>query len=339
METLNLHSLILEELSEVLALSYASTNTNASTSPSIEAPAEAQSEEAVYSDPAVWRILTQCPALVEEDSDSEDESPKQQQAVTQRQLNGILALAKLVSLSAADSIQRRTLLPRVLAYAKAAAHYHGPSGGAAHTFARQLTSRLLACASSGSEADARAVLECVWTRMHMLTQQGSTDGAALSGMVAAVESTCYRFTAQDVAQADALLAHGVAGHTLVVVRAVLESRLGERLVAAGALDGAAAQQSGPQELWNAVAQLTSPCGTLPTLADDEVRAYEHMLEASLLAFDEACGEHVMRLSLYAAALSSMLLGRAEPRVTDAMAAHIRGAQAYRLRGVTQTCLR
>ncbi|KAJ2360886.1 hypothetical protein IW150_007380, partial [Coemansia sp. RSA 2607] len=219
------------------------------------------------------------------------------------------------------------------------AHYHGPSGGAAHTFARQLTSRLLACASSGSEADARAVLECVWTRMHMLTQQGSTDGAALSGMVAAVESTCYRFTAQDVAQADALLAHGVAGHTLVVVRAVLESRLGERLVAAGALDGAAAQQSGPQELWNAVAQLTSPCGTLPTLADDEVRAYEHMLEASLLAFDEACGEHVMRLSLYAAALSSMLLGRAEPRVTDAMAAHIRGAQAYRLRGVTQTCLR
>ncbi|KAJ2364426.1 hypothetical protein IW150_006480, partial [Coemansia sp. RSA 2607] len=113
METLNLHSLILEELSEVLALSYASTNTNASTSPSIEAPAEAQGEEAVYSDPAVWRILAQCPALVEEDSDSEDEIPKQQQAVTQRQLNGILALAKLVSLSTADSIQRRTLLPRV----------------------------------------------------------------------------------------------------------------------------------------------------------------------------------------------------------------------------------
>ncbi|KAJ2776827.1 phosphatidylinositol-4- kinase [Coemansia interrupta] len=326
METLNLHSLILEELSEVLSLSYASTEA-----------AETRADSAVDGDPAVRRILAQCPPL----PDGGDNDGAVRQTVTQRQLNGILALAKLVSLSSPTSPQRLTLLPRVLAYANAAAHYHGPTGAAAHTFARQLTSRLLACAASGSAADGRAVMACVWDRMHVLVRQTDTaDMAALAGMVAALERTRYRFTAEDVAQADGLLAHGTATlQTLVVVRAVLESRLGERLVAAGALDGASASESDPRQLWDAVARLGSPCAPLAAAGALETQAYERVLEASLRAFDGRANENVMRLSLYAAALSSMLLGRAEPRVLDAVAAHLRGAQAHVLAGVTQVCLR
>ncbi|KAJ1720103.1 phosphatidylinositol-4- kinase [Coemansia erecta] len=338
METLNLHSLILEELSEVLALSYASAE---------PAAAETSADEEVDSDPAVWRILAQCPALPDNDSGNDSSSDARRQTVTQRQLNGILALAKLVSHSAPSSAQRLALLPRVLAYADAAAHYRGPGGAAAHGFARQLTSRLLQCAASGSAADGRAVMACVWRRMHALVRQTDpADTAALAGMVAALERTHYRFTAEDVLQADELLEHGktaaaaaTAVQALVVVRAVLESRLGERLVAAGALDGASARESDPQQLWDAVARLGQPCAPLPAGAAGETQACEHVLVASLQMLDQGASEHAMRLGLYAAALGCMLLGRAEPRLLDAVAAHLRGAQAYGLAGATQVCLR
>ncbi|KAJ2888022.1 phosphatidylinositol-4- kinase [Coemansia asiatica] len=47
----------------------------------------------------------------------------------------------------------------------------------------------------------------------------------------------------------------------------------------------------------------------------------------------------MYRSLYTAALSCMLLGRAEPRLLNAIQAHLRSAHAYSLSSLTQVCLR
>ncbi|KAJ1829023.1 phosphatidylinositol-4- kinase [Coemansia sp. RSA 2599] len=364
METLNLHSLILEELSEALALTYATQDAGA---------------EPVLLDPAVQRALAQCPPLPSTGS----KAAAAAEYVGIRQLNGILALAKLLSQSQPSSMLRQALLPRVLAYVDALPRYQYSAERlelqgvpTEHWFLEKLTERLLECASRATGGEAQAVLGRVWANVHVLVDtlsdergsaKGDDDGSAVAfaapallGTMAALEHTRYRFGGDDVLQAQALAMKigsrltsvRLTGQLLLVLRAVLESRLAVRLVASGNLDSATVDNSDPRQLWEMIAQVDSPDMDTSMAGSDEQSAYEHILALSLQTFDDArarmlgaAGEappadgSIMYRSLYAAALSCMLLGRAEPRLLNAIQAHLRSAQVYGLGSLTQVCMR
>ncbi|KAJ2840035.1 hypothetical protein J3B02_006274, partial [Coemansia erecta] len=287
METLNLHSLILEELSEALALSYATQEETIS--------------EPVLLDPAVQRVLAQCPPLP---SDSKTTTTEY---ASMRQLNGILALAKLLNQSRPSSMLRRALLPRVLEYIDVLPRYRysmevqGMQGmPTEHWFLEKLTERLLECASLATVDEAQAVLGRVWAHVHFLVdllsqahdEANGSDAAdvafaapALLGTMSALEHTRYRFGGSDVLQAQKLamkigsrLAGArLTGQLLLVLRAVLESRLAVCLVASGDLDAATVQNSDPRQLWELIAQADSPNMGTSLAGSDEQKAYEHIL--------------------------------------------------------------
>ncbi|KAJ1883006.1 phosphatidylinositol-4- kinase [Coemansia sp. RSA 1722] len=351
METLNLHSLILEELSEALALTYAPTETPT---------------EPVLLDPAVQRILAQCPSLPSTTSPTTE-------CLGVRQLNGILALAKLVGQSQPNSMLRAALLPRLLAYVEALSQYqyssgHGREVSTEQWFLENLMERMLRCAAQATKDEAQTVLDSVWAHVNRMVKalengMGMFAGPALVGTMKAVAHTSYRFNGSDVLQAQELamnIGGRLTGQLLVVLRAVLESRLAVRLVTGGSLDAAAVQDSDPRQLWELIAQVDSPLVDPQSAGAEELKAYEHILALSLRTLDEARAQmlnvdnnndsnndkstdgsnssSIMYRSMYTAALSCMLLGRAEPRLLAAIQAHLRSPQAC-MASVTQVGLR
>ncbi|KAJ1658876.1 phosphatidylinositol-4- kinase, partial [Coemansia sp. RSA 25] len=318
MESLDLHSLILEELSEVLSYTCA-------------APAV----DALESDAAVRRIIAQCPALP---STSDDNGTSR--VVSRRHENAVLALAKILSQSTSDDV-RRVLLDRVLAYLDALPGYSYSSspfgvGGVPteHWFLESLIRRLLACAAQSSEL-AAAILERIWQHLNRLVdiiESGDLERTAvfalpaLLGSMEALEQTAFRFRVSDVLRADALSARllaaavtnsihqavsesstGVAARRTVslylqrgiglsgnyvlaqfqlVLRAVLESRLAMQLVESGHLKREVVDRKDPSQLWDLISQLDIRRGVADGDAPELQSAYARILAFGVQTYRE-----------------------------------------------------
>ncbi|KAJ1997110.1 hypothetical protein H4R26_005952, partial [Coemansia thaxteri] len=108
MENLDLHSLILEELSEVLAHT-------------CTLPADASASDVLGMDPAVQRIISQCPPLPGGKSGGGIHGGSRR-PVNRRHENALLALAKILSQSESDGV-RQLLLNRLIEYLDALPSY------------------------------------------------------------------------------------------------------------------------------------------------------------------------------------------------------------------------
>ncbi|KAJ2712467.1 phosphatidylinositol-4- kinase, partial [Coemansia spiralis] len=312
-----LHSLILEELSEILA-----ATCTLSTGSVLEA------------DPVAQKILAQCPPL-------SDDGPC---TVTRRHESGILALANLVSHAPAEAVCQAAL-DRVLAYLDALPAYSyrfSPLGvdgvPTEHWFLERLVARLLQCAGQAPVL-ADEIVSRIWTHLDRVVDillEGDLSRIvlfalpALLGAMDALEKTPFRFRAPDVLRADLLsarlldarvadnihaavaaaraagaptrrtvslyLQRGVglsANHVLAqflgVLRAVLESRLALRLVSCGDLDAGCVARKDPRQLWDLISQLDpdrSASGrSTPSDADEELQpAYARILAFSLQTY-------------------------------------------------------
>ncbi|KAJ1931377.1 phosphatidylinositol-4- kinase, partial [Linderina pennispora] len=194
MDSFDLHSLILEELSTVLAATCRPTDTSST-------------------DPAVQKVLAQCPPLPSQHSEQ-----ALRVAVTKRHENGILALAKLLS-TTSSAIVRTSLLGRVLDFVSALPQYSyssstfGVSGyHAEHWFLERFIGRLLACAAQAPET-ADAILGRIWALLGDLVgilESREQDRIvtfalpALLGAMEALEKSPFRYRSSDVLRADAL---------------------------------------------------------------------------------------------------------------------------------------
>ncbi|KAJ1728412.1 phosphatidylinositol-4- kinase, partial [Coemansia biformis] len=319
----DLHSLILEELSGILAETRALSTAGA-----------LSAAGALEADPVAQKILAQCPALPGSGACT----------MTRRHENGVLALANLLSHSPADAVCQAAL-DRVLAYLDALPAYSyrfSPLGvdsvPAEHWFLERLVGRLLQCAAH-APALADTVVDRIWAhinRMVDILQGGDMDRIvvfalpALLGTMDAMETTPFRFRAPDVLRADqlssrlmgarvadnihaavaaaraattparrtvslylqsnvGLSANHVLAQFLRVLRAVLESRLAVRLVRSGDLDAEHVARKDPRELWDLISQLDAAraanCRSTRLDADDELQpAYARILAFSLQAY-------------------------------------------------------
>ncbi|KAJ2741469.1 phosphatidylinositol-4- kinase, partial [Coemansia sp. BCRC 34301] len=318
MESIDLHSLILEELSEVLAYTYA-------------APAG----DALGSDTAVQRIIAQCPALP-----SNGSSRAAVVVVNRRHENAVLALAKVLSQSG-DANVRRVLLTRVLAYLDALPGYVYSSSAfgvdgvpTEHWFLGSLVRRLLACAEQAPEL-APGILEHVWKHLNGLVdivESGNAERTAvfalpaLLGSMEALEQTAFRFCVADVLRADMLSARllapavatsihhavsesssGVAARRTVslylqrgiglsgnyvlaqfqlVLRAVLESRLAMQLVERGHLKREVIDRKDPCQLWDLISQLDVSRSVSDSDAPELQSAYTRILASGVQTYRE-----------------------------------------------------
>ncbi|KAJ2721683.1 phosphatidylinositol-4- kinase [Coemansia sp. Benny D115] len=327
MECADLHSLILEELSQVLAIAH-STAANLDTQTTTDA-----NEFPTDTDPAVQKILAQCPPLA-----NTTRSP------SKRQLNAVLALAKFVSLSAPDSTVRRVLLARVLQHLEAQMQ---TADETARWFMEQLTSRLLECASEATEDEATLITVRVWAQVHSLADAlGRSTGsprptapsAALLGMLAALENTPYCFGSADVLHADVLArnAGSCGGSVLRVLGAVLQARLDGRLQETNT----SIIDSERRVSWSALAMISET--QLDEAGSQERQAYEGIQTLALRAFDAAVAasdDSEAARCLQTAALASILLERLSPRLLDSALAHLRSPLAFELEALTQAAFR
>ncbi|KAJ2617380.1 phosphatidylinositol-4- kinase [Coemansia sp. RSA 1365] len=406
MEGLELHSLILEELSVILSFTCEATSKDRSV---------------LDDDPAVRKIVAQCPPPPNNSDEGE------QHTVNKRQENAMLALANIACETASETV-RKCVLKRVLAYLEALPRYRyqssalGVSGvPAEHWFVEQLVSRLLQCAAQ-SPADSEEIVEGVWAhvgRMVDVLETAESERAAafglpvLLGTLEALEKTQFRFRATDVLRADTVLgrllarstadqihaavsgtqmgaaarrtvtqyqragvgvsANHVVARFLVVVRAVLESRLAVQLVARGALDAAAVDHKDAQQLWDVVTRLgdnVEDAGVWlnsgPVDSDGssqgqhEQHAYSRILAVSLQLYSETrtmalegtsdvsgqpatttttTGESIMGRCLYTGALAALLRGRTDTRLVAELVAHVHSEHVLRLTRLTVVAFR
>ncbi|KAJ2667367.1 phosphatidylinositol-4- kinase [Coemansia sp. RSA 1199] len=291
MECMELHSLILEELSGILA-ELPVTDSKGSED-GVSGEDGENSNDCI--DPAVERILAQCPMLPTSDSTV---------VVSRRHENGILALANLVRRSA-DSV-RAAALDRVLAYLDALPAYNyqfsafGVGGvPTEHWFVERLVARLLACAAAAPDI-ADVIVDRIWAHLDRIIdvlQAPDRDRTVVFGLpaflgtVAALEKTRFRFRASDVMRADALAARllaadivdnvhaavsasqaaatpvrrtvslylqrGVglsANHMLAQFLAVLRSVLESRIAVRLAAGGEPVGDKDPRQLWDLISQ-------------------------------------------------------------------------------------
>ncbi|KAJ2080126.1 phosphatidylinositol-4- kinase [Coemansia sp. RSA 988] len=404
MEGLELHSLILEELSEILSFTCEATSKDRSV---------------LDEDPAVRKIVAQCPPLP---SNVEGGEPHM---VNKRQENAMLALVNIACETTSETV-RKTVLERVLAYLEALPQYRyqisalGVSGvPTEHWFVERLVGRLLQCAAQ-RPGDSVEIVEGVWAHVGRMVDVLETAEAeraaafglpALLGTLEALGKTQFRFRTPDVLRADAVLGrllargfadrvHAAVGGTqmgmaaqrtvtqylragvgisanhvvarfMVVVRAVLESRLATQLVACEALDAAAVNNKDAQQLWDVVARLgddsedasawldgnTERSGRRGSQDAHEQHAYSRILAVSLqtysetraMALEEASrglgqptattGESIMGRCLYTGALAALLRGRSDPRLVAALVAHVRSEHVLRLARLTVVAFR
>ncbi|KAJ2033758.1 phosphatidylinositol-4- kinase [Coemansia sp. S16] len=315
MESLDLHSLILEELSEVLAYTCAT--------PVVDE---------LGSDPAVQRIIAQCPPLPSNDNGG-------RRVVSRRHENAVLALAKILSQSACSKV-RQVLLDRVLGYLDALPGYSysfssfGVGGvPTEHWFLESLISRLLACAAQSPEL-APVIMEHVWKHFNGLVdiiesadleRTAAFALPALLGSMEALEQTAFRFRMSDVLMADELSARlltsavtngihqsvsesstgmaavrrtvslylqrgvGLSGNYVLaqfqlVLRAVLESRLAIQLVESGDLRPEVIDRKDPCQLWDLISQLDIHCRTSDGDAHELQSAYTRILSFSMQTY-------------------------------------------------------
>ncbi|KAJ2490953.1 phosphatidylinositol-4- kinase [Coemansia sp. RSA 2050] len=315
MESLDLHSLILEELSEVLAYTCA-----------------APVVDELGSDPAVQRIIAQCPPLPSSDNGA-------RRVVSRRHENAVLALAKILSQSTCFKVQQ-VLLSRVLAYLDALPGYtysfssFGVGGvPTEHWFLEALIARLLACAAQSSEL-APVILEHVWKHLNGLVdiiESADLERTAvfalpaLLGSMEALERTAFRFGVTDVLMADALSARlltpavangihqsvsesstgmnavrrtvslylqrgiGLSGNYVLaqfqlVLRAVLESRLAIQLVKSGDLKPEVIDRKDPCQLWDLISQLDVRHCVSDSNAHELQSAYTRILSFSMQTY-------------------------------------------------------
>ncbi|KAJ2473268.1 phosphatidylinositol-4- kinase [Coemansia sp. RSA 2322] len=206
MENLDLHSLILEELSEVLAHT-------------CTLPADASASDVLGMDPAVQRIISQCPPLPGGKSGGGIHGGSRR-PVNRRHENALLALAKILSQSESDGV-RQLLLNRLIEYLDALPSYaysFSPLGvlgvPTEHWFLEGFVSRLLSCAAQAPKL-APVILEHVWKHLNGLVDMlESTDLErialfalpALLGSMEALEKSSFRFRDSDVLKADVLSA-------------------------------------------------------------------------------------------------------------------------------------
>ncbi|KAJ1662493.1 phosphatidylinositol-4- kinase [Coemansia sp. RSA 1813] len=420
MECLDLHSLILEELSEVLSITCAP-----------------QTADTVFAaDPAILKILAQCPQLLERNSVGNDKPRPSSRirVVTKRQEDAILALAKLVS-QLSSPVSRQALLDRVLSYLDALPSYSysfssfGVDGvPGEHWFLQRFIGRLLACAASSPDL-ADSILEHVWGHLNQLIGILETADVerivvfalpALLGSMEALEMSPFRYRASDVAMADALSArllsekvvdniqqaigesytatistrrtvslysqggivlsaNHVLAQFLLVLRAILESRLAIQLVEGGVLDDELIHRKDPHQLWELMSHIdTHRCHSdgdrsgirLPE--DDGLgTAYSRILSFSLQTYGEtrsslllspkiaaatvsdadgcdastasrsilATGMSIMYRSMYTSTLACMLLGRLDSGLLGSILEHIQGTHVQQLSSLTVVCFR
>ncbi|KAJ2803096.1 phosphatidylinositol-4- kinase [Coemansia guatemalensis] len=403
MEGLELHSLILEELSQILSFTCEATSKDRSV---------------LDDDPAVRKIVAQCPPLPSNSDGGE------QHTVNKRQENAMLALANIACETSSETV-RKWVLERVLAYLEALPRYRYQNSALGvlgvpteHWFVERLVGRLLQCAAQ-RPADSAVIIEGVWAhvgRMVDVLESAEPERAAAFGLPAllgtleALEKTQFRFRALDVLQADTVLGrllargtadrvHAAVGGTqmgaaarrtvaqyqragvgvsanqvvarfLVVVRAVLESRLAVQLVARGALDAAAVDRKDAQQLWDVVARLGDDAEGANAWLDGgtdgpgrssqdtaEQHAYSRILAVSLQTYSETramaledvasdlgqptatTGESIMGRCLYTGALAALLRGRTDPRLMAELVAHVRSEHVLRLARLTVVAFR
>ncbi|KAJ1991506.1 phosphatidylinositol-4- kinase [Coemansia spiralis] len=415
MECFDLHSLILEELSEVLSITCAPKSNTA----------------LLASDPVVAKVLAQCPQLPPEDSGTRASS---HQAISKRHENAILALAKLLS-QAFSPILRQLLLERVLDYLDALPKYSysfssfGVDGmPEEHWFLERFVGRLLACAASSPEF-AGCILERIWRHLNRLVDILDSSNSdhiavfalpALLGSMEALEKSPFRYRTSDVLMADALSvrlmsakvvdninnaisesysgapptrrtvslylqsgvglsANHVLAQVLLVVRAVLESRLAMQLVENGDLDSKIIYRKNPHQLWELISQLDihrNPSdgdgfGVKLTENDGLKEAYSRILSFSVQIYNDtrasllqnpliaaatmsnsdntnvppasrsmlATGMSIMYRCMYTSTLSCMLLGRLDHSLLSSILEHIKSRYAQRLSSLTVVCFR
>lgn len=301
METFDLHSLIVEELAEVLAQTYQTSSIP-------------PNNEALLDDSVIQRLLAQCPPLP---ASRKGEQTDICNVVGRRQENGVLGLAKLVSQSKSNQV-RTALLDILLAYLEALPRYtyrfeatfkiNDPTTdedvSGERRFAERLVERLLECAAQAPES-APLIMERVWRHFNSLLDIiESKDGAeraamvclpALLGSLSAIEKTSFRFRASDVFMADTLstrlvsksmiggiraataaaslkrhrkqsvvLNSHVLAQFLSALRAVLESRVAAQLVEGGRLDADSVSQMNAQQLWDAISKLDNSSNSQST---------------------------------------------------------------------------
>ncbi|KAJ2385531.1 phosphatidylinositol-4- kinase, partial [Coemansia sp. RSA 2559] len=355
MECLDLHSLILEELSEVLSITCA--------------PETADS--VFVTDPAILKVLAQCPPLPESNSIDNGKprtlSRGSGRAVTKRQEDAILALAKLLSQSSSP-VLRKALLDRVLSYLDALPKYSysfSPFGvdgvPGEHWFLQRFIGRLLACAASSPD-HADSILEHIWSHMNQTVDVLETTDVerivvfalpALLGSMEALEMSPFRYRASDVSMADALSArllsakivdniHKAIGESyaatvstrrtvslylqsgvglstnhvlaqfLLVLRAILESRIAVHLVECGDLDDTLIRRKDPHQLWELMSQIGAhrchPDGDrsgarLPE-EDGLNAAYSRILSFSLRTYGETRSSLLLSPTIAASTVSA-----------------------------------
>ncbi|KAJ2661711.1 phosphatidylinositol-4- kinase [Coemansia sp. RSA 1200] len=338
MECLDLHSLILEELSEVLSICALETT-----------------DSVLATDPAIAKILAQCPRLPT--SAANDNSSAKPHAIntratvviTKRQQDAILALAKLVRQSS-SSVLRQTLLDRVLAYLDVLPRYtyafssFGVDGlPSEHWFLHRFVDRLLVCTAASPDL-ASSVMDHIWAHLNRIVDILETADVeriavfalpALLGSLEALERSSFRYRVADVSMIDALssrllstkvvdnihqairesynvteaarrtvslyLQNGIglsANHVLaqflLVLRAILESRLAMHLVESGDLDESLVQSKNPQQLWELMSQIDVQCRRPDGQSADVVApedgesnaAYSRVLSFSLQTYED-----------------------------------------------------
>ncbi|KAJ2550774.1 phosphatidylinositol-4- kinase, partial [Coemansia sp. RSA 1933] len=423
MECFDLHSLILEELSEVLSITCAP-----------------ETADAVFAaDPAILKVLAQCPQLPESTSSNSIDSGKPRtlsrsssnnRVVTRRQEDAMLALAKLLSRSPSP-VLRQALLDRMLSYLDALPKYtysFSPFGvdgvPGEHWFLQRFIGRLLACAASSPNL-ADSILEHVWSHLNKIVDVLETANVerivvfalpALLGSMEALETSPFRYRASDVSMADALSArllsakivdnihqaisdsytasvstrrtvslylqsgiglstNHILAQFLLVLRAILESRLAIYLVKSGDLDDTLIHRKDPHQLWELMSQIDARrwhsggdrSGSWLPDNDGLGAAYTRILSFSLQTYGEtraslllspliaaasvsgadspasksmlATSVSIMYRSMYTSTLVCMLLGRLDQGLLASIFEHLRGSHVQRLSSLTVVCFR
>ncbi|KAJ2160011.1 phosphatidylinositol-4- kinase [Coemansia sp. RSA 552] len=372
MEGLNLHSLILEELSETLATTYAG------------APGEE-----LLDDAEVRKIVAQCPDLTEPETE-----------VTGRHEDGILALAKLVSQGAGSALGRQSVLDRLLEYVDALPQlkYRAPAFGMEgeprmHWFVQRLVGRLVECAGHSSKEVRMMIMARLWGLVEALVaalaatdaeRMAETALPGLLGALEALESTPFRFGSADVEQAASLAPRLVAtaavegirravvektpgavrlylqrgvrvspnhvlGRYLRALCAVLASHAAWALVDGEVLERSQVAGQSGQQLWNTIVGADREKVRHATMPQ-KAATYERVLEFSLATYTETralvlaantsdveTGAGIMSRALHVAVLASLLRGSLDGRVMAAIGEHLRSAHVQQLAALTEAC--
>ncbi|KAJ2652386.1 phosphatidylinositol-4- kinase [Coemansia sp. RSA 1250] len=308
METLNLHSQILEELSSILAAARP-------VDPDICMELE--------------RIQLQCPEL----SQTTELGPRHQ--------NGILALA---SLACQSDDMRSSVLGQVLGYYSSLESLDIIDSIAYNTtaakFVKELSMRLLSCASLAPE-HRTTIMEHIWELVDRTLSRlpSKAHEQQLLGALEALQQTSLQFTAHDIAKLNAAIEHmakvaasNVLGQFLAATQAVLESR---------ALQGLAGDRSNQQPLWQQVAnggRLLGSADESERQAYARVAAFSEQTYAAAAKAQTAAAQGIMQRALETAGLASMLAGN-EGTAIDYSLEHINGPYVEKLPELTAAAFR